>query len=212
MTVIDSTSSPQPAGNPAVTVPPRWRRSATSSLTARGEPMVWLTGGCVAVAVLMIVLLLLFIAWQGMVTFWPRPIFQIKTASNQLVLGEPSRYNTFTETQSDGSVRTLSRTLYKVGNYDVSGQDFAWVRDLDVAQPQRLQPLQGGRARRGAGAKGWRGGKGEGHGRQKREKEGLMRAPSLSMMESRALPRRVGLASPTNGCPGPGLTRPLAGA
>ncbi|MGO9108603.1 MAG: hypothetical protein ACLP9L_05155 [Thermoguttaceae bacterium] len=98
-------------------------------ITARGEPMVWLSGGCVATAVIMIVLLLAFIFWQGMFTFWPKPLIESKLADGKIVLGEPSRWDTYT---SEGKGAT--RILYKTGNYDLTGEDFTWVNDSSVIE------------------------------------------------------------------------------
>jgi ABC-type phosphate transport system auxiliary subunit len=44
---------------------PRRLRSKYSSLTAHGEPWVWLTGGALALAIMMITGLLAFIAFQS---------------------------------------------------------------------------------------------------------------------------------------------------
>ncbi|MEJ2720913.1 MAG: hypothetical protein P8181_07200, partial [bacterium] len=57
------------------TVPPPARRRRVkrgkTSLLAHGEPMVWLTGGALAVCLVMIVGLLGLIVVQGASTFWP---------------------------------------------------------------------------------------------------------------------------------------------
>ena len=53
---------------------PRRVRSAYSSMVANGEPWVWLTGGSLALAIIMITGLLGFIAFRGAITFWPAPL------------------------------------------------------------------------------------------------------------------------------------------
>jgi phosphate transport system permease protein len=98
-------------------------------ITARGEPMVWLSGSCVATAVIMIVLLLGFIFWQGMFTFWPKPLIESKLAGGKIVLGEPTRSDSYTV---EGNA--ASRILYKTGNYDLTGDDFTWVNDSSVIE------------------------------------------------------------------------------
>jgi len=50
--------------------------------------MIWGTGGALVIALTMIVGLLVFIFWQGMATFWPRPIQQMTLLGNKIVLGE----------------------------------------------------------------------------------------------------------------------------
>jgi phosphate transport system permease protein len=102
-------------------------------LTARGEPMVWLTGGCVGTAVLMILLLLGFIGWQGITTFWPGPLLQLKTKDGKVVLGEPARRETYTLAEGAGTTAApATRSLIKTGNYDSTGDDFTWVDDRNV--------------------------------------------------------------------------------
>ncbi len=132
---------PQTVEHAAVVEPPRsaGKRTVTrrhAPITARGEPLVWLSGGCVATAVIMIVLLLGFILWQGMFTFWPKPLIESKLADGKTVLGEPTRWDTYT---LEGKAAT--RILYKTGNYDLTGEDFTWVNDASVIG--RLAPKWG---------------------------------------------------------------------
>lgn len=108
--------------SPAITARKHRRRT---SFTARGEPMVWLTGGCVAAAVLMIVFLLAFIVWQGVATFWPAPLVQITQKDGKKLMGEVAR------TDPQG------RTLYKTGNFDLTGEDFTWVDPQNVTSTDK---------------------------------------------------------------------------
>lgn len=57
-------------------------------LRSQSEPLVWGTGGALVIALTMIVGLLIFILWEGMATFWPRPIQQLTLLGDQVVLGE----------------------------------------------------------------------------------------------------------------------------
>lgn len=70
--------------------PRRMRRRVHpgASVTAQGEPMLWLTGGGLVTCFLMIVALLLYVLWQGLTTFWPQPITQIRTLDDRILLGE----------------------------------------------------------------------------------------------------------------------------
>ena len=52
--------------------------SAATSLAAQGEPMLWLAGGALAVALTMIVGLLVLVLYQGLLTFWPQPVVQAR--------------------------------------------------------------------------------------------------------------------------------------
>jgi len=50
--------------------------------------MLWLTGGGLVICFLMIVMLLLYVLWQGLTTFWPQPIAQVETIDGRTLLGE----------------------------------------------------------------------------------------------------------------------------
>lgn len=79
--------------------PARWRRRRTS-LSAHGEPMVWLTGGALIAALAMIVGLLGWIFYEGVTTFWPAPVVLYKTIDGGVVLGEVARTETFRPEES----------------------------------------------------------------------------------------------------------------
>ncbi len=105
-----------------------------TNLAARGEPMVWLTGGCIATAVIMIVGLLGFITLRGFTTFWPERLERVELANGTIVLGEYSREDVDRRTGADGQPTALRRVLYKTGNYDITGEDFTWVNDSEVVE------------------------------------------------------------------------------
>lgn len=76
---------------------PRARRRARpgASVIAQGEPMLWLTGGGLVICFIMIVLLLLYVLWQGLTTFWPQPITQIDTIDGRVQMGEVFAYDAY---------------------------------------------------------------------------------------------------------------------
>ena len=53
--------------------------------------MIWLTGGALTACLAMIVGLLLLVVAQGMPTFWPQPVVQVKTLKGRTHAGEISR-------------------------------------------------------------------------------------------------------------------------
>lgn len=109
------------------------KRERRTNLAARGEPMVWLTGGCIAAAVLMIVGLLAFIAVRGFVTFWPGPLYQVALEDGSKLMGEVSR----TETIQEGDPESRERILYQSGNFDLTGEHFTWVGEGEVESVSR---------------------------------------------------------------------------
>ena len=79
------------AAPPAKGLARKPRGKSRTSLLARGEPMVWLNGGALAVCLCMILGLLLLILRQGLGTFWPVPAVEIHTLGGSRYLGEVIR-------------------------------------------------------------------------------------------------------------------------
>ena len=143
----------------------RTRRVVRSTLTATGEPMLWLTGGGLAVCLVMILGLLFLVFWQGTTTFWPVPVVQVETPDGPL-MGEVTRDEYYTPMQplvdpeqanaepvptlsepdqeigaeaEQGATDVTYRRLFRTGNFDISGTHFHWVSDSAVrteTQPQ----------------------------------------------------------------------------
>ncbi len=114
-------------------------------LKAEGQPNLWLLGGALCIAIVMILSLVLLVLWNGLATFWPKPIAVVTLTDGSLVAGEPSRTATFRvgqevlatlppETQAEIAANGgyASRTLYRTGNFDLYGDDFRWVADFQA--------------------------------------------------------------------------------
>ncbi|TAL00768.1 MAG: phosphate ABC transporter permease PstA [Rhodospirillaceae bacterium] len=120
-------------------------RVRQTDLRSRGEPFVWVLGGTLVFGIVMIVGFLVLVAWNGIATFIPEPIAVVTTTNGTVIAGEPSRTDVFKP--DDNTLGALSpdvraaisqngglagRTLYRVGNFDLYGEDFRWVTDFDV--------------------------------------------------------------------------------
>ena len=132
-------------------LPPRSRGRSGSTVIANGEPMIWLTGGALAVALAMIVGLLALVLCRGLATFWPQPLVEIHTFGGEQFLGEVAQHETYRPSEqrlaelpaedaarirtapgnTDGSV---SRHLLRTGNYDLTGKHYRWLDDALVAE------------------------------------------------------------------------------
>ena len=129
---------------------PRRMRSTYSSLTAHGEPWVWLTGGALAVAIMMITGLLLFIAVRGASTFWPVPLELIELADGRRALGEVSEQNA-AEVATAATAGRGGRRLMRTDNFEVSGNHYEWFDDAAITRVSRpewatvAERLEGGR-------------------------------------------------------------------
>ena len=86
--------------------PRRPRRKKANPLLARGEPLLWLTGGGLWLSVLMIIGLLGLVLYNGFTTFWPQEVVRVQmvddpalgAASGAVYMGEYTRDEEFTVT------------------------------------------------------------------------------------------------------------------
>ncbi len=113
-----------PAGVP--TPATKAAKHRETPLSARGEPMIWLTGGALVLCLVMIVGLLGMIVTHGLLTFWPRPIDRVTLNSGEVFLGVP------TDTRDDPP-----QVLYRTGNRDIGRAPFRWVPLTDIASTER---------------------------------------------------------------------------
>lgn len=94
--VVDSSAAPEtPAAETPAPRRVRRRVRPGASVIAAGEPMLWLTGGGLAICFIMIVALLLYVLWEGVTTFWPVPITRVETIDGRSLMGEVFAYDTY---------------------------------------------------------------------------------------------------------------------
>src|SRR5262249_3844513 len=91
------TVSPLPAPPAERSLRSGFRRIADpqQALRARAEPMLWLSGGALAIALLMVSGLLFFVLANGAAAFWPSPLVEVTNLDGKHVLGEVTRVDTF---------------------------------------------------------------------------------------------------------------------
>jgi phosphate transport system permease protein len=107
---------------------------------------VWLTGGALALSLLMIAGLLLLVAWQGFTTFWPVPVVRTVLRDGRVLMGEVTRDEEYrprpdeveevpepgrTAARADVAARggVDRRRLVRTGNFEISGEHFHWIPD-----------------------------------------------------------------------------------
>lgn len=121
-----------------------------SSLFARGEPLVWLTGGSLVLCVVMIVGLLGYVLVMGTGTFWPADVTMVVTTSGKKTMGEVAKDETFRPgpelmreispearaavDAEDGQAR---RRMFRTGNFDLTGSHYTWTSSFEVAEESR---------------------------------------------------------------------------
>jgi phosphate transport system permease protein len=129
---------------------PRAVRRYVADLSAVGEPILWAMGGALALGIILIAGFLAMIFWNGIVTFWPKPIEIVRLHDGTVVAGEPSRFDAFRvgpdllaktppaqREQIAANDGYANRTLFRIGNYDIYNEDFRWVSDFEVASVER---------------------------------------------------------------------------
>lgn len=125
---------------------PRRVRTFTADVTAVGEPALWGFGGALALAIILIAGFLGMIVWNGVTTFWPKPVYQVVLQNGTILAGEPSREGTYRpgadvlanatpEQRAAVEARggLSDRILYRTANFDLYGNDFTWISDYQVA-------------------------------------------------------------------------------
>ncbi|MBM3540504.1 MAG: phosphate ABC transporter permease PstA [Alphaproteobacteria bacterium] len=123
------------------------RRQRVTDLSAQGEPFLWALGGALAFGCVMIVGFLALVFWNGLVTFYPKPIAAVTLANGETIAGEPTRSERYklspellaqlppaakAEVEADDGY--AMRTLYRTGNFDIYNEDFRWVPAFNVAK------------------------------------------------------------------------------
>ncbi len=119
------------------------------ALAAHGTPYLWLMGGMLGIAVVMIVGLLMLVAVMGSLTFWPVKIVQYEAVDGKRYLGEVTRIETYRpskeqvaqlpEEHREKAQQFLEdreglseRYLVRTGNYELTNTHFHWVSDFQI--------------------------------------------------------------------------------
>lgn len=121
------------AATPRETVPPRSGvRSPVAGLVSSGELYVWLTGGTLALCLLMIGGLLALVVARGLAVFWPPAVAEVRLADGKTLLGEVWGRETIPEPNAPADAVDRRRTQLRIGNRDLYGVDFRWVDDDQI--------------------------------------------------------------------------------
>ena len=95
-----------------------------------GRAMTWLTGGTLALNLLLVAGLLAVLIWNGVGVFWPRPIVMLTLADGSKVLGEVHDREVIPSEDAQAIVATRSKL--KAGNRDLGGAEFRWIDEAEI--------------------------------------------------------------------------------
>ena len=102
-----------------------------------GDPWVWLTGGALAFALLMVAGLLALILANGLGFFWPRDqqLFTLRDGSE--LMGPVTAREAIPDPDAPPGTPPAHRLQVKRGNRDLHGSDFVWLSESNIAAQAR---------------------------------------------------------------------------
>ena len=96
-----------------------------------GRAMTWLTGGTLALNLLLVAGLLAVLIWYGAGAFWPRSIVVLTLADATKVMGEVHGRERIPN--EDAHAAPASRLKLKLGNRDLDSAEFRWIDETAIA-------------------------------------------------------------------------------
>jgi len=122
--------------------------------------MIWLSGGALALSLVMIFGLLSLVIYQGMATFWPGNVYRVELLDGTVQMGEETRREIFNLAidnlgslpesaaerarqaiaQSDGESVSTNRWQFRTGNFDLTNTHFHWINEFEVKPDQPTTP------------------------------------------------------------------------
>lgn len=93
-----------------------------------GDPFVWLTGGALAVCLIMVLGLVFLIMYYGLGFFWPREVVEFTLQDGSKILGQ------ITDREPVPNQPGKHRIQVKQGNRDLLGVDFVWIDESSIVR------------------------------------------------------------------------------
>jgi len=112
--------------------------ASARELLRRGDPAIWLAGSGLGICVLMIAGMIALILTRGMGFFWPVPVALVTLGDGTVLMGEVSAREGIPAPGTPEHL-TRSRLQLKLGNRDLTGVDFRWVDESDIARTEYPQ-------------------------------------------------------------------------
>ncbi|MSQ47957.1 MAG: phosphate ABC transporter permease PstA [Deltaproteobacteria bacterium] len=96
-----------------------------------GDPFIWMTGGALALSLIMIISLIVIVAANALGYYWPDRLVQVTLKDGTELLGQRIVSEPI-PTPDTPAATVQSRTEFQVANRDLYGADFRWVNDADI--------------------------------------------------------------------------------
>ena len=98
------------------------------------DSLIWLTGGALAISLLMVVGLVLLVLVNGLGFFWPKDLVQLTLADGRVILGQIMAREAIPQPDAPSGTPVRYRIQVKQGNRDIYGLDFAWIDETEIVQ------------------------------------------------------------------------------
>jgi phosphate transport system permease protein len=99
-----------------------------------GDPFIWLTGGALAFALIMVAGLILLILINGMGFFWPTDVVRLTLADGKVVLGQVMEREAIPQPGAPPGTPPRYRLKIRQGNRDLYGADFVWLDEEKIVE------------------------------------------------------------------------------
>jgi phosphate transport system permease protein len=101
--------------------------------------------------------LLLFVVYEGLSTFWPGPVVEVRTLDGRTLMGELTRSETYAiepetlegypevvrasvQAEQARAHAASRRRLFRTGNFELTSEHFTWVSDFEIAEGGESHP------------------------------------------------------------------------
>ncbi len=103
---------------------------------AGGDPSVWLSGGALALCLLMVAGLVVVVLANSLGFFWPRTLWELELASGEVLLACQTARQRLPDDRPAASSPAASRcrVQLKIANRDLYGLDFRWVDEEQIVR------------------------------------------------------------------------------
>ena len=99
-----------------------------------GDPFIWLTGGALALSLVMVGGLVILVLVNGLGSFWPSPIARLLLADGKELMGQVAQREKIPQPGAPPETPDRYRIQVKVGNRDLYGADFVWVEEANIVR------------------------------------------------------------------------------
>ena len=99
-----------------------------------GEPFIWLTGGALAISLVMVAGLVFLVMANGLGHFWPSAVVRLTLTDGTVLLGQITQRERIPQPGAPSGTPERYRIQLMVGNRDLYGADFLWVEEAKIAK------------------------------------------------------------------------------